>query len=239
MTVRFDLANATLSDAIAAPLVPLGRSIQDLAASVIDHAHTSGWKAYANSTGLALTRAFDVHVVDPDWFPGVTDRHVTLSLPPEFVLPAASRDQLLNPLVRTAARQRDGEVHVAFGTRPESAFTLVAPAHTVLTTAPSSVAAATTGGREERAIALTDGRTDLDYEVVSHAFRIEPLTFLATATLWSPFKWLLTVLILIVNDDVRDWLRTSLRPHKRETEPRKPQAGERRGQSPPSAPPQE
>jgi hypothetical protein len=209
---QYDLGNATLANAIHSPLLPLDESIQALASQVMRQARREGWQTAVNSDGVSLTESFSSHLTEHQWLPGVTDNTLNLRLPGGFRVRGTqlspSEQNLLPPVNALYG------LPVSFRNTGGSTLTLLAPDRTILATQPASSGTSTTRGREQRTLGLRPGETTIGYEVISRAFRVEPLTMLATATFWWPAKWLLALLIGAVNDDVRQWLGRRLRRSK-------------------------
>lgn len=93
----------------------------------------------------------------------------------------------------------------------ESRLYIKAPARMIAETDPASDPAPIVQHEEERTIGLREQVETISYEVRSSIFRNEVLTPITDATVWTPFKWLLLLLVSATSDELSAALGGRLR----------------------------
>jgi hypothetical protein len=112
-----------------------------------------------------------------------------------------------------------------------STVTLVAPRNALgeIYPSPRSRQSRVAAELDEATVALGDAREPVvEFDVRSPPFRGPPLSWVLGASVWSPLKWLIALLVALASDTVREWLRRLLtgawrwiRPTGRPARPRR------------------
>jgi hypothetical protein len=162
-----------------------------LARAMLRGLRRAGWQAEASTAAIDATTTVFRPVHQHELIPGLTSN--TLYIAP----PSNVGDLESLPINITVGQGSELRIKV--------------PTFTIASTDPSSEPATTVHGQEERVVALHHQDNTIDYEVRSTFFRNDLLAFVTNVTVWTPFKWLLLLIVSAASEELRGALCTSVK----------------------------
>jgi hypothetical protein len=191
VTDRLTIDMPELTKAVNSPLLSpssrRGLTEAKLASALDAGLRSHGWRATPTSRGITATRTRSIAVKQHTVIPGVSENMLPIAKPTdlESALPGASGVQALP---------------ISFAIRKGSVV-LDGPRYAIATTKPSSHA---DSAHKKRTIALKPSTRQVTFDIRSEAFRNAPLAKVTDATKWTPFKWLVGLVLALSNGAVRD-----------------------------------
>jgi hypothetical protein len=240
IVVKADITipESVLNDQATADLLPpdikQSLDVHALVTAVSGGLEADDWAVRITSEGMHATRRHPESVRLKAFLPGTAESAVAVGLPGSLHLASRSSRQPLAsnqptfgeppPGQRPTTDDRDrsvgSESHTAgsgepfpieFSLAEHSRVVLTTPRLMVIATKPASESAPAPDGNEQRTVGLDSATRTVTLETRSKLFRNDMLAPATSLTFWSPFKWLLGLLMVMASEGARTELKRLIR----------------------------